>query len=1107
MLYSICSLFKKNILFLLKKLSTYIIVSRSIIALTILLFIFSFQTLSAQMLVDFENSEDIPEITAEGEAAVVENPDKSGINTSDSVGYYKKITGNWHYVTFHYPDTFEIGYNNTLTFKLYASTEGRIFAKFWIGDRILTEDWAPDWNFKPTPNTWVECTMDLSEGTGKAFTWLQLATCVDNTAEADVYFDDIELSNPDIEEGPPIVLFTVSATKIIKNDTVYFDASQSFDYYGEITDYRWDFGDGTTDSGVFVSHAYTKAENATVVLTLTDNDNETSKDSTILFVFDEGERISKPYWITPNPKTNKKIEALFQIKDDYNNVYDPDEVTVDALITTADENEIVMPCFYYKKGYLSNNNWIVDPSYQGWMLRFSADIPGLYSIIFNVADSTGSDTTQADTIIVSAGISKGIIRKDSLNHQYYRHETGEPFFPMGINIGWNSFNKYDTIIKNLSNGQANLYRYWHTPFARQALEWSNTSFYNGIGRYSQEAAAMTDALIDLSEAKDMYMQLVIFQHGMFSENVDAMWIDNPYNIANGGYIDRAEKYFYNEACKKQTKKLLRYIVARWAYSKNIFAWEFFNEVQFTGIHNSQTALWFPGVLSWHSEMSQYIQSIDPYDHIMTTSAEHHQIPVFDSINALDNIQYHLYNDDLLSQQQELDYHFLDELSNLSIINGEYGTNDQAETPFNMQRHAIWSSIFTQVPHFMWIWEHYEQAEWANLFDMPADYIKNEDFAKQAMLSVFNFEYDHDIPTIQTLGLKYDTSFYGYIYDENNNIDISGVTLKLINIPFANYTITYYLPVSGDTIVIDSIPLIRLTNKLELPNFSMGLAFKIKYHSSYDLPIALAGNDTMVAPGIALSISGELSLTQEPGATLSYAWAIDEKPAGSDLTISNPYEMEINIIPDVAGIYKISLVVDDGFNQSEPDVLTIRASIPPIAVAGNDTTVNMDEFYFYLNGSASYDEEGDELSYLWTLAEYPDNSKGKLLYYTEPTAVLQLDATGIYKVVLIVNDGVSNSQPDTIVINSATSDIENNKALNTKVYPNPTKGEFYIESEVPICSVELYDMLGRRLCFLEIQNEHTLKLNLSDINVHRELINIIINSAKSSVVKEVIIRNR
>ncbi|GAG84872.1 unnamed protein product, partial [marine sediment metagenome] len=36
-----------------------------------------------------------------------------------------------------------------------------------------------------------------------------------------------------------------------------FNASNSFDLDGNITDYSWDFGDGTTGSGEITIHTYT----------------------------------------------------------------------------------------------------------------------------------------------------------------------------------------------------------------------------------------------------------------------------------------------------------------------------------------------------------------------------------------------------------------------------------------------------------------------------------------------------------------------------------------------------------------------------------------------------------------------------------------------------------------------------------------------------------------------------------------------------------------------------------------------------------------------------------------------------------------------------------
>ncbi|MBT1696389.1 cellulase family glycosylhydrolase [Fulvivirgaceae bacterium PWU4] len=70
---------------------------------------------------------------------------------------------------------------------------------------------------------------------------------------------------------PPIASFTASLTGL--NAT--FDASASADYDGTITGYSWDFGDGTTGSGVSASHTYSNCGTYTVALTVTDNDNAT----------------------------------------------------------------------------------------------------------------------------------------------------------------------------------------------------------------------------------------------------------------------------------------------------------------------------------------------------------------------------------------------------------------------------------------------------------------------------------------------------------------------------------------------------------------------------------------------------------------------------------------------------------------------------------------------------------------------------------------------------------------------------------------------------------------------------------------------------------------
>ena len=79
---------------------------------------------------------------------------------------------------------------------------------------------------------------------------------------------------------PPTAIFSVSVTegKVPLSD-VQFDASQSYDTNGNITNFVWDFGDGVITSGVDDTtpvHSYIDEGSFVVILTVTDNDNATN---------------------------------------------------------------------------------------------------------------------------------------------------------------------------------------------------------------------------------------------------------------------------------------------------------------------------------------------------------------------------------------------------------------------------------------------------------------------------------------------------------------------------------------------------------------------------------------------------------------------------------------------------------------------------------------------------------------------------------------------------------------------------------------------------------------------------------------------------------------
>ncbi len=71
---------------------------------------------------------------------------------------------------------------------------------------------------------------------------------------------------------PPFAAVTGPAGAIAEGDSATFDAAGSVDPNGTIASYAWDFGDGSTGSGVSVSHTFAQDGVFTVRVTVTDND-------------------------------------------------------------------------------------------------------------------------------------------------------------------------------------------------------------------------------------------------------------------------------------------------------------------------------------------------------------------------------------------------------------------------------------------------------------------------------------------------------------------------------------------------------------------------------------------------------------------------------------------------------------------------------------------------------------------------------------------------------------------------------------------------------------------------------------------------------------------
>jgi hypothetical protein len=340
-------------------------------------------------------------------------------------------------------------------------------------------------------------------------------------------------------------------------------------------------------------------------------------------------------------------------------------------------------------------------SHGSWKAVLVAPQPGHYKATLLRNGHESVEEAVPAVLILDEKLPHGFIHTDHTHLNRFSYDDGTYMFPIGFDLGWQTAGMptmVDQLVKMNAVG-LNWTRIWSCGFDNRNPWIPHDDPYAIKDQLWPKALDNLAVTAKGCNDSSVNFQFVLFNHGAFSSKTDSEWRDNPWNAAKGGFLKSADDFFTDPEAKRRTKMWLRYAVARWAGNPNLFAWELFNEVEWTDA--AKDGHWNE-IENWHKEMADYIRSLDPYGHPITTSSEMNG----GLFEPMDYYQPHEYADNL-----PLVFDAYTALKNKPLFVGEFGPNHEMgmkERPFI--RNVLWDSIKANgaATAMYWYWDRVEK---------------------------------------------------------------------------------------------------------------------------------------------------------------------------------------------------------------------------------------------------------------------------------------------------------------------------------------------------------------------------------------------------------------
>ncbi len=517
----------------------------------------------------------------------------------------------------------------------------------------------------------------------------------------------------------------------------------------------------------------------------------TAKINNIRFI-DREKEPSPPYirnvrWDEDNIRCHEQLEISFDIPDRYSNPFDSEIIRVWGEFTDRHGQVTVMDGFYFQDYMLRaapGAPRMVPTGPPLWKIRFAPLTPGAYSFRILARDEAGTSVWGPAAFAAAPAENPGYIRVAEHDPRFFEFSSGKPFHAIGYNIrspfdnrmdqrypwadrhdeGWPVYERY---FRMMGAHGLNMAEIWMASWSL-GLEWGAHWYgYHGLTQYNMIHAWQMDRVVEAAEQHGIYLNVVINNHGKFSETTDREWNDNPFNIVNGGFLERPHEYFSDERAQRLFRELMRYKIARWGASPHIFAWKPFSEVNLTGSRGEPRPHQTRECREWYAMAGEALARSDPYRNMTCThfSGDYKvQPPALIAVEQVDFCTidaYHGSQDPLHIVQLMRDSSDFNSRFNKPMLATEFGGSHMGADVRHIEdtiHAANWSSagMATAGTPMLWWWQLIEEENFFPLYGAFARFMEDVDRRDPQLLMLERprpLDHTGDITTVSNLLVK------------------------------------------------------------------------------------------------------------------------------------------------------------------------------------------------------------------------------------------------------------------------------------------------------------------------------------------------------------------